>query len=98
MTIQGPSDANGVNVALVPGTTSTPISVFTINKDLNSEYYFENTHDLGLAPTNGQYNTEFEGFTSLVTTKLYAVTAGETYHIKLAIADCADKWLNTIVW
>lgn len=98
MTIQGPNDANAVNVALAPGTTSTPISVFTINKDTNSEYYFENTNNLSLAPTNGQYNTEFEGFTSLVTTKLYSVTAGQTYHIKFAIADCADGFLDSIVW
>lgn len=97
MTIQGPNDASAVNVAMVPGTT-TPISILSINGWTNTDYYRDNRRNTTLAPVNGLYNIEFEGFTSLITTKLYSVTAGQTYHIKLAIADGADKYMDSIVW
>lgn len=97
MTIKGPSDSVPVNVALVPGTT-TPISVKSINQWINSAYYLDNKYNFALTPVNGAYNSEFDGFTTLLTTQLYAVTAGQTYHIKLAIADGYDKNYDSIVW
>lgn len=97
MTIKGPSDPSPVHVALVPDT-STPISILSINGWTNSGYYLENKRNTTLAPVNGVYNEEFEGFTTLLTIKLYSVSAGQTYHIKLAIADGADKYMDSVVW
>jgi len=70
-----------INIAEVPNSNpSLPITVSTINDTLNSQYY---NYD-----TLGQV-CAFNGFTDVFTATA-AVTACETYHIKLAIADGSD--------
>lgn len=58
----------------------------------NSQYYIANS--AGDLPKK----SEFEGFTTLLKTKDYYVTAGTTYHIKLGIADGYDSLYDSIVW
>jgi plastocyanin len=89
---------NGVNCALVPGT-STPISINTIN----------NGNPLGTNPTNptlyrnndlqdgGTLNTEMDGLT-VVLTCIAGVTPDATNHIKLAIADASDEEWDAVVF
>jgi gliding motility-associated-like protein len=82
--LTGPDPAGGnytnKNVALIPGTT-TAVSIDNVNPGLNAVYYRSNT--------GSTINCEFDG----LTTVLYAlekVVCGQTYHIKIAIADGGD--------
>lgn len=83
--LSGPNPFGGTyvdkNIALIPGTT-TPVSIDNVNATSNSTFYRSNTP----VPT---INCEFDGFTKV----LYAlekVSCGQTYHIKIAIADGGD--------
>lgn len=99
MTIKGPKDTSPVNVALVSGgQTRSPISTQSISSYENQQYYIDNAYNSTLAPVNSKYNTEMEGFTTLLTTQLYPVTAGQTYHIKLAIADGDENIHDSMIW
>ena len=91
--ISGPNPGGGnyvgQNIALVPGTT-TPVTIDNVNLNLNGLYYFDNGNGLstgGTAP-NG-LTIEYDGFTTPLTAKAW-VTCGQTYHIKIAIADIGD--------
>ena len=82
--LSGPNPAGGnyvnKNVALLPGT-STAVSIDNVNAGLNATYYRSNT--------GNPINCEFDG----LTTVLYAlekIVCGQTYHIKIAIADGGD--------
>lgn len=76
-----------VNIALIPGT-STAIAVNNVNNTTNSAYY--NDNDYGDFGGSTPYNTEYDGFTTVLTAQA-AVTPGATYHVKLAIADTYDS-------
>lgn len=78
------------NIALIPGT-STPITINNVNNG-NSPgvsagpcnhcaYYRDNI--------NGSIDCVYDGLTVVLTAK-HSVICGETYHIKIAIADAAD--------
>jgi len=66
---------------------------------LNSSYYVDNGHfknrtdgTLTWANGNGGVETEFDGRTTMLTAS-HAVTACQTYHIKIVVADVTDdKW------
>ena len=75
------------NVAVVPGTPNTPITISTIHPGLNGQFYINN---------NGNSFTH-NGFTVPIPVEL-SVQCGETYHFKYAIADCTDDYLNTAVF
>lgn len=82
------------NIALIPGT-STPVSINNVNGGSYSTYF--NTND----PTNGiptPYAFEYDGFTDMFTASMTGLTAGQTYHIKLAIADAGDWVLDSGVF
>ena len=82
---------NGTNVALIPGT-STAVSINNVNNSSNSDYFIDND------PTGGyDYATELDGFTTKLTVSMTGLTTGETYHIKLAIADAGDYILDSAV-
>lgn len=82
---------DGVNIALLPGS-STPVSISTINNLSNSQLYVDNlplNNDYG-QPYTAPYNTQADGFTiPLIATA--NVTAGQTHHLKIAIADLGDN-------
>ncbi len=73
------------NIAVLPNT-NIPIGVETVNQDTNEEYFKRNGY--GALP-------QYDGFTtSPENTPLEAIannlTIGETYHIKIVIADVGD--------
>jgi gliding motility-associated-like protein len=86
--IAGPYMNAAVNIALIPGTT-TPVTIDNVNTGLNAAYYVVNG-----TGTNAPYNTgvqyiQLDGHTVVLEAK-YPVQCGQTYHIKLAIADAGD--------
>lgn len=81
--ISGPYTNNAINIALVPGT-QTPVSISNVNSTQNSAYYFNNE-----TPPPPATAIQYDGFTVPLTAEAI-VQCGETYHIKLAIADAGD--------
>ncbi len=100
--IMGPYSSPGMfpngskNIALIPGTT-TAVSIDNVNANTNATYYIDNG-DGDSAPfnTDNQY-IQYDGFTT-VFTATSAVECGETYHIKIAIADGMDNAINSGVF
>jgi gliding motility-associated-like protein len=87
--INGPYSGNSQNIAVVPGTNPPlPITISSVQPNLNGQYYISNT---------GQASVSLNGFTT-VFTAVSPVICGETYHIRLAIADGSDGTLDSGVF
>jgi hypothetical protein len=80
---------NGENCAVV-GDDAQPITINTINNDLNADLYVDNELP------DAAHATELDGFTTVLTCTA-DVQAGESNHIKLAIADASDYALDSTV-
>jgi PKD repeat protein len=78
---------NNVNIAIVPGTVSTPVSINTVNQNLNTAYYVTNTGNVIV----------YDGRTVALTAHKTVVQCGN-YHIKLAISDAGDSIYDSIVF
>lgn len=76
------------NVAILPGTSTTPVAIATVNGRTNS--------NLLASLTSGAAATEMNGVTRELTTRPYLVTAGVTYRVKMAVADGNDDRLDTV--
>jgi gliding motility-associated-like protein len=92
--ITGPYDApagfpdGAINIAFLPNSDpELPITISSVNNVLNSEYYIDNPNNIGFA-ING-YTVSLQAVAQ--------VQCGQTYHIKLAIADGSDTALESIV-
>lgn len=91
---------NGTNVALLPGT-NIAVSINSVNQGnpifgagpSNPQYYVNNDLDDG----GGAINTEMDGLT-VVLTIVASVNAGQTNHIKMAIADSGDDFVDSNVF
>lgn len=83
----GPENYVNENIALIPGT-STPVSINNVNETVNPAYYINNE----TSP-----NIEYDGIT-ITLTATAAVTACETYHIKLIVADRFDDIYDSAVF
>jgi hypothetical protein len=90
--ISGPGITGTDNMALIPSTT-TPVSINSINDGTGSCSPPANST---LYVTNTDTFTTMDGFTTpLIAT--HAVISGQSYHLKMAIADVADQMLNSYV-
>jgi len=94
--ITGPYSApsgfpNGsLNIATVPNSTPPlPITISSINNVINSNYYINNTNVFQTLACNG-FTQKFQANV--------VVQCGETYHIRLAIADGSDTSLDSWVF
>ena len=86
--INGPYADGAVNIAQVPDSDPPlPITISSVNPNLNSGYYNDNPDNIDVC-VNG-FTTKLEA--------IYPVTCGQTYHIKLAIADGSDESLESVV-
>jgi gliding motility-associated-like protein len=89
-----PAYPNGsVNLAIVPSTNPPlPITISSINSvtPINQQYFVDNQSGLNII-------ADANGFTTVLTASAF-VECGETYHIRLAIADGSDQSLNSYVW
>lgn len=110
--INGPYSNNGVNLAVLPGT-NVPVAINTVssgtvgmsgnasncaaadpNWQSNSVYFVPNYMNI----TNPWNSTvELNGFTVPITAGI-RVECGQTYHIKIAIADATDPTLDSAVF
>lgn len=90
---------NGANIALIPGTT-TPVSVNNVNggnpygTSATNPHLFNNND---LNDGGPFFAFEYDGFTNVFTAQKLGLGAG-THHIKLAIADTADRILDSGVF
>ncbi len=82
--ITGTFTNGAVNIATVPGST-TPVSINNVNAITNQTYYVDNTG--GLTYGNA---IEYDGTTATMTA-FSDLICGETYHIKLGIANVGDQ-------
>jgi gliding motility-associated-like protein len=77
------------NIAVVPGTNpGLPITISSIHPGSNSQYYIDNP---------SKTTVYMNGFTT-VFQALALVQCGQTYHIRLAVADASDGSLDTGVF
>ncbi len=106
--IDGPFSNNAENIAIIPGT-DTPVGINTVNSGSPSnEVNFDNCFEANpnfvadsiyfvANPGNPEDEITIPGLT--VTMTAFAnVTCGETYHIKLAIANAVDQALQSYVF
>ena len=108
--INGPYTNNAINLALIPGT-EIPVTINTVNNgtvgtsgfidnctqvsadwDQNTEFYIDNA-----TQTTDVEIIEFDGFTVVLQTSAQVI-CGETYHIKIAIADGGDTAFDSGVF
>ncbi|MFN0031175.1 MAG: choice-of-anchor L domain-containing protein [Flavobacteriales bacterium] len=94
--ISGPYLNNAANIALIPGTV-LPVTINNLNNGTANAgpceycaYYIANN-------TVNVNTIECDGFTTVLTATA-DVICGETYHIKLAIADAGDTGYDSYVF
>lgn len=76
------------NIAVVPNSVpELPITISSVNNVLNSAYYIDNP---------GQTDVALNGYTVTIAATS-DLQCGETYHMKLGIADGTDDFLKSIV-
>lgn len=83
------------NVALIPGTT-TAVAINNVNNGSHAGYY--NDNDPSELGTPTPFAFEYDGFTDMFTASILGLTAGQTYHLTLAIADAGDRVLDSGVF
>ena len=83
------------NVAIVPGTVSTPVAINNVNSGnpcgsggVNTQYYVNNPSGAGV---------EYDGYTTALTAEA-VILACQTYHMKLAVANVGDNSLDSGVF
>jgi gliding motility-associated-like protein len=96
--ISGPFSNSAINIAIIPGT-SLPVTMFNLNLNNNSTFYFDNgcggCFSGGTAPDG--LTVQYDGFTVPMTARA-AVQCGQTYHIKIAIGDGGDSSFDSGVF
>jgi gliding motility-associated-like protein len=90
--IDGPFSNNGINIALVPGT-NLPVTIDNVNLNNNGIYYVDNGDGFTEPSFSDNSYIQFDGFTVPLIASA-AVQCGQTYHIKLALADSGDSALD----
>ena len=87
--ITGPYTNNSANIAIVPGTNPPlPVSIYNVNQTAGTCAWANNNANLYVSNTGGT-DFAFDGFTKVFTAKS-GVQCGQTYHLKIAIADAND--------
>ncbi len=95
--INGPYSNNAINIALIPGT-SQAVAINNVNagnNDLgcvNCQYYVINTNNAS------PLSTQFDGYTVELEAAYDQLICGETYQIKIAIADAGDTSYDSAVF
>lgn len=95
--ITGPYSNNAINLAKIPGT-NTNITIDDVNANVNATYYVDNGDGSFFTPQfNDPTVVQYDGFT--VKLKAAAqVQCGQTYHLKIAVADVGDDVWGSAVF
>lgn len=94
--VSGPDIATPTNIAVVPGT-DLPVTINNINNIANADYYIDNGDGYAAPYSTDDYYVQYDGLTTVLLAHI-PVTAGETYHMKMAIADAGDGILDSGVF
>ena len=94
--ISGPFSNNSENIAIIPGTT-LPVTMFNLNLNNNNNFYFDNGDGFGSGTAPDGATVQYDGFT-VPLIAISGVQCGQTYHIKIAIADGGDDILDSGVF
>ncbi len=78
---------NAKNIAIVPGTTNTPVQINSVNNDINWQFYRNN--ELGESLEYDGLTSDELGIKKSLTARTDVIPCN-TYHLKLAVADRAD--------
>lgn len=106
--ISGPFQNGAINIALIPGSTSIPIAINTVNPGVPGSSGGQASICAAADPnwvSNNQYYVNngtgttvcYDGFTVVLTAR-WPVQCGETYHIKMAIGDGSDSSFDSGVF
>ncbi len=97
--ISGPGTGGLKNMAIIPGTTNTPVAINTVNGGnptasppvgaSNPAYYVYNGTGGNSPYDSDNHYIQYDGFTKVLTAK-ERVQCGQTYHLIIAIADVGD--------
>ena len=88
---------NGQNIAIIPGTT-TPVSINTVNAGQSSTP-LSGTNSSFFIPNYGTtFNTQFDGFTTILSATATGLVPGVSNRIKLVIADAGDRVFDSAVF
>lgn len=94
--ISGPFSGGAENIALIPGTTQ-PVSIDNVNDVVNPAFYVDNGDGFTSPFNTDPTYIQFDGFTTVLAARAL-VQCGETYHIKIAVADAGDEILDSGVF
>ncbi len=107
--INGDFENNAVNIALIPGTNDY-VSIDNVNKDVNSNFYFDNTPEGQVQLQNPAVCgslldqdgvaielIEFDGFTAVFEAVVDVIPC-ETYNIKMIVGDAGDDAYDSAVF
>lgn len=86
--VSGPDILTPINIAVVPGT-DIAVSVNNINEFTNPDYYVPNGDGYEEPYSIDAQYVQYDGITAVMLATI-PVTAGETYHMKMAVADAGD--------
>jgi hypothetical protein len=95
-----PNPFGSINLAVVPNTVPPlPITISSINSatPINQQYFVDNSYITSNPFADLDTIADADGFTTVLTASA-VVQCGETYHIRLAIADGTDGGLSSYVW
>ncbi len=106
--ITGPFQNGAINIALIPGSTSIPIAINTVNPGVPGTSGGQASICAAADPnwqSNNQYYVNngagatvcYDGFTVVLTAR-WPVQCGQTYHIKMAIGDGSDSSFDSGVF
>lgn len=109
--ISGPYSNNAVNIATIPNSNNIPVGINTVNSGNNSDFndncqnanpnwvsdsqYWTNSYNSAISSIVS--GTALNGSTVLLTAES-GLECGETYHIKLAIANVSDQSYHSAVF
>lgn len=94
--VSGPGIPEPVNIATIPGT-DIPVAINNVNASSYSDYFVENGSGWDDPYMSDSFYIQYDGMT-VVMNGAIAVTAGETYHMKIAVADAGDMVLDSGVF
>ncbi len=94
--VSGPDILVPVNIAKVPGT-DLPVAINNVNAFTNADYFVHNGDGYEAPYNTDDMYVQYDGLTTILLAHV-PVTAGETYHMKIAIADGSDAIFDSGVF